>query len=867
MSGSGNIEKLLRGLNRSKGRFSPFLARYSYVSQRDRLIENFRASFPGVLKVLPLDESVTQIYTTVREYLEDKELDVLMVWGWESLRDINKLLVAMGYVREEFRKHCPLPIVFWVDGKVARKFIRLIPDFYNWVSLTVFESANDELIDFIQQTSENVYQKVLESGAEIFLDYTDLGLPESTYQDLLEARQELANRGITLEAELEASLEFVLGGLVDDFEKTARDHYQRSLEFWQQLNNPLRVAHTYYYLGLWWQSYGVTHRAGKKTADMNASSYFQKSVEGFEAINRLDLVAKFINGWGEVLQILESWDELETVANIAIKVLDTSQPAFRLARAYDFLAECELAKGNYKQGKKLAETAIEIFDNTLSAAAVPTLEKDKKTLDREEYYHRGRYLFSLAKAEQGNGKIKLAIDTLERAKDRTKPEYNPDFYINIIKKLREIYYGQKEYIKAFELKQERQRIEQEFGFIAFVGTKPLEKIEEIKENIHPALPQSKYRINQQQINQEIAASERLCDLKKLRERLSRPDYKLIVIHGKSGVGKTSILQAGLIPVLKEKLIGIFDVVVVLQRVYVNWISELGKILARQLQITKKLAVNSDSLSSTERIFVQLGNNDKLNIMTVIIFDQFEKFFFVNRELRNKLEFAQFLQKCLDIDSVKIVISLREDYVHYLSEFNLFDNVELIHNDILSEKNLYHFGNFTPEQAESVIQELTTNSQFEIKENLRKKLLEDLTDESGEILPIELQVVGAQLERENIDTLAKYQELGDNPKVELVERYLQSVVEDCGKENEKFAWVVLQLLSDEKETRPLQIKAELEKESEFNPEKLELVLKIFVGSGLVFSLPEQAAYPYQLVYDYLVWFIRQRRRKKHNDKNG
>ena len=349
--------------------------------------------------------------------------------------------------------------------------------------------------------------------------------------------------------------------------------------------------------------------------------------------------------------------------------------------------------------------------------------------------------------------------------------------------------------------------------------------------------------------------------------MSRPDYKLIVIHGKSGVGKTSILQAGLIPVLKEKLIGIFDVVVVLQRVYVNWISELGKILARQLQITKKLAVNSDSLSSTERIFVQLGNNDKLNIMTVIIFDQFEKFFFVNRELRNKLEFAQFLQKCLDIDSVKIVISLREDYVHYLSEFNLFDNVELIHNDILSEKNLYHFGNFTPEQAESVIQELTTNSQFEIKENLRKKLLEDLTDESGEILPIELQVVGAQLERENIDTLAKYQELGDNPKVELVERYLQSVVEDCGKENEKFAWVVLQLLSDEKETRPLQIKAELEKESEFNPEKLELVLKIFVGSGLVFSLPEQAAYPYQLVYDYLVWFIRQRRRKKHNDKNG
>ena len=43
----------------------------------------------------------------------------------------------------------------------------------------------------------------------------------------------------------------------------------------------------------------------------------------------------------------------------------------------------------------------------------------------------------------------------------------------IIKELEEIYYGQKEYLKAFELKQERQRIEQQFGFIAFIGANTL----------------------------------------------------------------------------------------------------------------------------------------------------------------------------------------------------------------------------------------------------------------------------------------------------------------------------------------------------------------------------------------------------------
>ncbi|MCL2934881.1 MAG: hypothetical protein MGG11_22315, partial [Trichodesmium sp. MAG_R03] len=364
------LQKLLRGMEMSQGRFRLFLVCCNNLTQRQYLIQQLRESFSRDLAELELDKSVAELYAAICQHSEAQQPNALTVWGLESVRNIDQLLVSMGLAREEFRKNFHFPILLWINAEVSRKFIRLIPDFASWTSVTVFETLTQELIDFIRQTSENVYQKVLESGAEIFLDYADLGLPESTYQDLLEARQELANRGITLEAELEASLEFVLGRLADDFEETARDHYQRSLELWQQLNNLLRVAHTYYYLGLWWQSYGVTHRVEKNRADKKAGSYFKLSVEGFEAMNRLDLVAKFINGWGEVLQILESWVQLETVANRAIEVLDTSQPSFRLARAYDFLAECELAKGNYKQGKKLAETAIEIFDNTLSAAAV-----------------------------------------------------------------------------------------------------------------------------------------------------------------------------------------------------------------------------------------------------------------------------------------------------------------------------------------------------------------------------------------------------------------------------------------------------------------------------------------------------------------
>ncbi|MGD1714330.1 hypothetical protein ACP6PK_13205, partial [Dapis sp. BLCC M172] len=185
------------------------------------------------------------------------------------------------------------------------------------------------------------------------------------------------------------------------------------------------------------------------------------------------------------------------------------------------------------------------------------------------------------------------------------------------------------------------------------------------------------------------------------------------------------------------------------------------------------------------------------------------------------------------------------------------NLEAINDDFLNKNILYYLGNFKPKQAKLLIQELTDNSQFKIEKKLTEKLVEDLAEELGEIRPIELQVVGAELQAENITTLAKYQDLGDNPKAKLVDKYLESVVRDCGVENEKLAWLVLWLLTDENNTRPLKTEAELAKESKLNVENLELVLEIFVKSRLVFLLPENPADRYQLVHDYLVGLIRQR----------
>jgi tetratricopeptide (TPR) repeat protein len=83
--------------------------------------------------------------------------------------------------------------------------------------------------------------------------------------------------------------------------------------------------------------------------------------------------------------------------------------------------------------------------------------------------------------------------------------------------------------------------------------------------------------------------------------------------------------------------------------------------------------------------------------------------------------------------------------------------------------------------------------------------------------------------------------------------------------------VLYLLTDEKGTRPLKTRAEVERDlqalasADLTPEvnQLDLVFKIFVDSGLVVLLKEFPADRYQLVHDYLAEFIRQQQEPKLN----
>ncbi len=125
---------------------------------------------------------------------------------------------------------------------------------------------------------------------------------------------------------------------------------------------------------------------------------------------------------------------------------------------------------------------------------------------------------ALAVAARGTEPSGALIDRLEAAREAGPREDDPQLFIDILDRLHGLYFAEKAYGKAFEIKQERLSIEQQLGFRAFVG---------------PGRVRARRRFlaDETDVAREIRASGRQRDVDALMERLSRTDCRIIVLHG------------------------------------------------------------------------------------------------------------------------------------------------------------------------------------------------------------------------------------------------------------------------------------------------------------------------------------------------
>jgi WD40 repeat protein len=841
------LNKLIRAITLSQGNFSLILVRCNYRSVQNQVVQQLKAECSVAIREMYLPPSTKTLYTTIRAELGEDSPPALMIFGLEQVVEIEQVLISTNQVREEFRKHFLFPIVLWVNDETLKRLIQLMPDFKSWTGNSIkFEIAPTELAQSLHQSLNELLSAILNVGEGKFLK---LAMLHPRGADL---SFELASALIDLRSanpidRLQASLQFWAGREADlRGDKTqAKADYEQSIAFWQtQTTDGLssddwaNYGCVLFHLGLWWRQYATQHRSEYQTACLQAKDFYQQSLAAFEKTERPELVAKFINTLGEVLTRLGAWDELVTVAQRAVRLHQTYPEPIRLAYAHALLAEVALQRQDWQQLREQAELALQTND----LRSPSSIDWAADRAQRQNFYR-----LLLAQAQRHLNQVTDAIVNLETAQANFNPQYDPTVYIRILATLRSLYFEQDKYLQAFETKQEQRSIEQQYGLRAFVGAGRLQSRRQV---INPGLATVDPKAA---VTQEIAASGRLIDVNHLLERIGRDDHKLTVIYGQSGVGKSSLVQAGLVPALKQQAIDARNVVPVLLQVYTDWSQTLGDRLAESLAEVHGLSLPL-FLDSMAAFVAEIQKNGDKNLLTVLIFDQFEEFFFAYKDPAQRRPFFEFLRDCLDVPYVKVILSLREDYLHYLLECNRLIRLEVINNNILDKKILYHLGNFSPADGRAVIQSLTDAGQFSLESALLDELVRDLAGDLNEVRPIELQVVGAQMQTERVSTLAQY--IANGPKESFVGRFLEEVVTDCGTNNEQFAKIILYLLTDDNLTRPLKTSAELEADLSIAPERLGLILNILVKSGLVFQVPGFPADRYQLVHDYLVSFVRQ-----------
>jgi WD40 repeat protein len=877
------VNSLRRAITFSIGQFSLCLVGCNYSSLRQKMLRRLEEEIGSDYRIhkVTLKSNAISLYSTIHAEIGDSHPSALMILGLESVEELDDLLRTINHIRDEFRKRHPFPMVFWVNDELLRKLRRFAPDFTSWAATPIrFEMTTSELQNFLKTKTNSLFAKILDinSVSEGGQPHTTLGQiwDYSSYEFRVSIK-ELQHRGIELEPELNASVQFIAG--LDYYASndinSAIEYFQESLKFWASTPAPpvppsfptnapvpppvflLRQGVLLFYLGL--SFYRLAERVHKEHQErwQEAKSYLQQCLDVFDAAGRPDLVAQIIGLLADVLQHLKLWDELQHLALKSQNLHHDFGSHFQLACDSGYLAQVAIAKENWVIASKQARVALLRLDegsknNNSQPYLFPLLKEQIFRLTL------ANALLHLSEQKAAMEQLDLASQNLEATLENSDYRYEVYKYIRLLRWLRGLYFELGRYLEAFIIRQKRRSVEQQYGLRAFIGAGHLQP------QRHATTPIVNSPAPSGSVALEIIASGRQRDVQNLIARISRPDQKLTVIHGHSGVGKSSTVTAGLVPALQQRAIGDQIAIPVVLQVYKDWVQGLGKALSDAIASTKPATIRKAALSedtqplpstphTIDGVLELLWQNADNHIITVLIFDQVEEFFSGYNKPSQIAEFDKFLCECMNVAFVKVILTLREDYIHKLLEFKQLDKLAPINENILDKNIRYQLKNFSCQDASSVIRELTMRSQYHLEPELIDALVYDLSAELGEVRPIELQVVGAQLQDERILTLSKYQQYRPN---KLIEKYLAELISDCGKENERAAFFVLYLLTDENKKRLFKTRAELAIElSELDDvNKLELVLEILVRSGLVVLYPDVPE-RYQLIHDYLVDLIR------------
>ena len=319
--------------------------------------------------------------------------------------------------------------------------------------------------------------------------------------------------------------------------------------------------------------------------------------------------------------------------------------------------------------------------------------------------------------------------------------------------------------------------------------------------------------------------------------------QLTVLHAGSGLGKTSLLKAGIMPrLLADGHLPLY---------------------LRPYQTPVHLAVKRALLVDVEDIpqLARLSLHDFLRRVTglisggqlVVIIDQFEELFTIqNEQARN--EFIDQLSTCLDDDllPVRWILSLRDEWFGQLGTFRPH-----IRNPYANE---FMLRPLTRAEASLVISQPAARRQITYEPALVERLMDDMGRE--EIAPPHLQLVCSMLfdslGEQTVITESMYEEAGETKGI--LRGYLYRVLSrDMPKEMREPAHRLLEALVTSEKRRALRTREDLTAELSawgYPASMVDQVLNQLTDSRLLrieeFMLDKvHSVAGYELAHDYLL----------------
>ena len=343
-----------------------------------------------------------------------------------------------------------------------------------------------------------------------------------------------------------------------------------------------------------------------------------------------------------------------------------------------------------------------------------------------------------------------------------------------------------------------------------------------------------------------------------------PQYKAIIINGKPGAGKSSLVNAGLIPFLT----GQHEYAYLSFREYNDPVQQL------KTYAVKEKILDSEESYEPGNLLTSIISTIESNVL--IVFDQFERFF-LNVSLEKRLAFIEEIKGCIDhhtVDQLNLLFVTRHEFYGRL----LLD----IENEIPSFKSALYRINLRPlnrEEAASAIinplAELKANIRFQssfVEDILLDELVSENQMDNQGIYPPHLQIVCYQLYEaaraihglENPDVFSINQEFYESHQgaEKLIASYLEEALKEVGGNEARIQTVVsvLTLMTHPDNTRRfVSLSTVYNALPEIDQDEINLILdkltnrRILEQRNQLDTLPDKLTY--SLSHDFMVPEVR------------